>query len=159
MGFLTNLVKSVQASIDQPAELLSTIAAPTNATQLERCAPGTAVSVIPNRADDLIGLYEAGKLLYGKVFDATTPEEVIELLHPDHILPARTYLRMITYTEGQPASNAVYGIAANSSAYGPNDGQTVKAYVLETNPGSPGQELFQFIELQQTGNNEVVDPC
>ena len=160
MGFLSQLQNVIQQRITQPHELIKLVADRANARQLEACAPGTASPIFVIRQEDLIGLYTAGKQIYRELFVATTPDDVLRLLHPDNVLPARTFLRMMTYTEESPARVVVYGPEAGSSTvFGTVDGGAVEAFGYSTEAGSPGDEFETFLERQQGNNNETTAPC
>ena len=160
MGFLLGITTLIEEHITEPHELIKLVADRDNARQLEACAPGTASPIFVIRQEDLVGLYTAGKQIYRELFVATTPDDVLRLLHPDNVLPARTFLRMMTYTEESPARVVVYGPEAGSSTvFGPVDGGSVEAFGYTTEAGSPGDEFETFLERQQGNNNNIPDPC
>ena len=157
---LAAMEQAITEVLDQPDKLIEFVADPGFVRNLENCAPGVGEPIYVYRQEDLIGLYTAGKEIYRRLFLADTPDDVLRLLHPSNILPARTYLRMLTFTAGQPARVVVYGpVAGGTVAYGPVDGGAVEAYGYETEAGTPGDEFDKYLEEQQASNNNTPEQC
>jgi hypothetical protein len=135
---------------------------PENVTDLERCSPGTGQPAQPGAPQDLYGLYEAGQQIHQRLFEATTPEEVIQLLHPANILPARTYLRLTRLTEGTPATAVAFGEeGAENIAFGPEpqpSGEVV-AFGFQNSAGTEGEDVLEFVRRQQETNNITQPEC
>lgn len=177
MALLGNLIKRIATSLVDPPpvepnppflpvlpagneEAPIDIATDPEAVEVVRlCLPGTAQVVPwPYRPRELVGLYQWGKEIARRLDLATITDEVLELMHPDHLLPLVTYRRMLTYTAGVPDSATVYGIAAALEAYGPDPAGST-AYGTEQTAGSPGSTFEDFLYEQWFENNELPTLC
>lgn len=169
MGQLANLTTQIAGAQEQPSQfslpLIMNVATSTTAVRtVEDCLPGYAQQVPwPYQPTDLVGLYEYGKEIVRQLGLAEIPDEVIRLLHPNHILPVLTYRRMYRFTASTPATGVVYGVSTTSVAYGPGVGaggavENV-AYGPESGGGTPGEEFLEFLYDQIFENNKRVPIC